>query len=94
MADSVEDKGSLNRTVGRGSPKNGGSGERAEKRLQCCRPTESVRSEVSLDVDHWGSADGFSVLSPARASERSLSVAGFSSTGAFTGSTLSSSGQG
>jgi hypothetical protein len=71
----------------------GGSGERAKKGLQRRRPVESVRSEVSMDLDYGCVADGFSDLSPASASKRSLSVAGFP-IGDFTGSTFSSSRQG
>src|ERR1700730_4689457 len=57
-----------NRTVGRGSPKNGDSGERVKEGLQRYQSHESLCSEVSLALDYGCRAHCFSVLSPARPS--------------------------
>ena len=93
MADSVEDKGSLTERLEEDRQKMAVQVSELKKDYNVA---DRLRASVRKYPWTWITGavlTGF-LFSRARASERSLSVAGFSSTGAFTGSTLSSSGQG
>jgi hypothetical protein len=70
MADPVENKDSLAERLEEDREKNGDSGERAERRLQCAPPVESVRSEISVGVDYRCGAYWFLAVTPTRPDEK------------------------